>query len=77
MPSTSPWASDCHNFAEGLTIGQSAARGNISLALVLIIGSVCTTPTEGSAIVAPMAADGDRPPIPFLIKLGFIGGGRR
>jgi ZIP family zinc transporter len=64
-----------HNFAEGLTIGQAAARDNINLALVLIIGFGLHNATEGFGIVAPMAADGDRPPVGFLIKLGLIGGG--
>ena len=27
-----------HNFAEGLAIGQSAAAGELSLALLLIVG---------------------------------------
>jgi zinc transporter, ZIP family len=63
-----------HNFAEGLAIGQSAARDDISLALVLVIGFGLHNATEGFGIVAPMAADGERPSVPFLIVLGLIGG---
>ena len=37
-----------HNFGEGLAIGQSAASGEIALALTLIIGSACTTPPRDS-----------------------------
>lgn len=64
-----------HNFAEGLAIGQSAARGNISLAVLLIIGFGLHNATEGFGIVAPMAAEGDRPSVAFLALLGLIGGG--
>jgi ZIP family zinc transporter len=63
-----------HNFAEGLAIGQSAARDNISLALVLIIGFGLHNATEGFGIVAPMAADVQRPSVRFLIGLGLIAG---
>jgi ZIP family zinc transporter len=64
-----------HNFAEGLAIGQSAARGDISLALLLVIGFGLHNATEGFGIVAPMAAEGQRPSIAFLVVLGLIGGG--
>ena len=64
-----------HNFAEGLAIGQSAARGDISLAVLLVIGFGLHNATEGFGIVAPMAAEGERPSIVFLVVLGLIGGG--
>jgi ZIP family zinc transporter len=64
-----------HNFAEGLAIGQSAARGDISLAVLLVVGFGLHNATEGFGIVAPMAADGERPSIAFLFVLGLIGGG--
>jgi zinc transporter, ZIP family len=64
-----------HNFSEGLAIGQSAASGAISLALVLIIGFGLHNATEGFGIVAPMAAEGERPSWGFLALLGLIGGG--
>jgi len=64
-----------HNFAEGLAIGQSAGRGEINLAVLLIIGFGLHNATEGFGIVAPMAAEGDRPSIGFLVALGLIGGG--
>ena len=64
-----------HNFAEGLAIGQSAARDDISLALVLVIGFGLHNATEGFGIVAPLAAEGERASVAFLIVLGLIGGG--
>jgi ZIP family zinc transporter len=64
-----------HNFAEGLVIGQSAAKNEISLALMLIIGFGLHNATEGFGIVAPLAADGIRPSWGFLAVMGLIGGG--
>jgi ZIP family zinc transporter len=64
-----------HNFAEGLAIGNSAAGGEIALALLLIIGFGLHNATEGFGIVAPLAADGDRPSWRYLGLLGLIGGG--
>jgi ZIP family zinc transporter len=64
-----------HNFSEGLAIGQSAARGDVSLALLLIIGFGLHNATEGFGIVAPIAAEGERPTWAFLIAMGVIGGG--
>ena len=46
-----------HNFSEGLAIGQSAAAGEISLALVLIIGFGLHNATEGFGIVGPFAGE--------------------
>jgi zinc transporter ZupT len=42
--------------------------------LIIVIGFGLHNATEGFGIVAPMAADGERPSVPFLIALGFIGG---
>jgi ZIP family zinc transporter len=70
-----------HNFAEGLAIGQSAARNDIALAAVLVIGFALHNATEGFGIVAPLAAERDpdgslyRPSWAFLLALGVIGGG--
>ncbi|WP_371502578.1 ZIP family metal transporter [Kitasatospora sp. NBC_00374] len=64
-----------HNFAEGLAIGNSAAAGEISLALLLVIGFGLHNATEGFGIVAPLAAEGERPSWGFLALLGLIGGG--
>jgi ZIP family zinc transporter len=64
-----------HNFGEGLAIGGSAASGEISLATVLVIGFALHNATEGFGIVAPLAADRDRPSWSFLILMGVIGGG--
>jgi zinc transporter, ZIP family len=64
-----------HNFSEGLAIGQSAAGGELSLAIALIIGFGLHNATEGFGIVAPLTGDKDRPSWGFLAALGLIGGG--
>ncbi|MDJ0343925.1 ZIP family metal transporter [Streptomyces sp. H10-C2] len=64
-----------HNFAEGLAIGNSAAQGEISLAVLLVIGFGLHNATEGFGIVAPLAAEGERPSWATLLWLGLIGGG--
>jgi ZIP family zinc transporter len=70
-----------HNFAEGLAIGQSAASGELALALMLVIGFGLHNATEGFGIVAPLAGDIDRqgnirrPSWGFLLAMGAIGGG--
>jgi ZIP family zinc transporter len=53
-----------HNFSEGLAIGQSAASGELSLAIVLVIG-----------ICAPLSGDAELPSWSFLALMGLIGGG--
>src|SRR5919108_100222 len=47
-----------HNFAEGLAIGNSAARGEVALAVLLVIGFGLHNGTEGLGIVAPLAGAG-------------------
>lgn len=64
-----------HNFAEGLAIGNSAAKGEISLAVLLIVGFGLHNATEGFGIIAPLAAEGERPSWSSLLWLGLIGGG--
>jgi len=67
-----------HNFAEGLAIGQSAARGELALAALLVIGFGLHNATEGFGIVAPLAGSETEAPRPgwgFLLALGLIGGG--
>ena len=64
-----------HNFSEGLAIGQSAAKNEISLALMLIIGFGLHNATEGFGIVGPMTADAETPTWGFLAVMGLIGGG--
>src|SRR4249920_120520 len=64
-----------HNFSEGLAIGQSAAAGEVSLALALIIGFGLHNATEGFGIVGPFATSDDRPSWGFLLLVGLIGGG--
>jgi ZIP family zinc transporter len=63
-----------HNFSEGLAIGQSAASGELSLAIALIIGFGLHNATEGFGIVAPLTGDKETPSWPFLLALGVIGG---
>jgi ZIP family zinc transporter len=63
-----------HNFSEGLAIGQSAARNELSLAIVLIIGFGLHNATEGFGIVAPLAGDAEPPSWRFLGLMGLIGG---
>jgi hypothetical protein len=69
-------ASAAH-FGEGLAIGQSAAAGEIALALTLIIGFGLHTATEGFGIVGPTAGETPRPGWGFLILLVLIGGRHR
>ena len=70
-----------HNFAEGLAIGQSAARNDIALATVLVVGFALHNATEGFGIVAPLTGDVDaaglarRPSWAFLGAMALIGGG--
>lgn len=69
-----------HNFAEGLAIGQSAARSELALATLLVIGFGLHNATEGFGIVAPLSAGSDpdvdtRPGWGFLLGMGLIGGG--
>jgi ZIP family zinc transporter len=64
-----------HNFGEGLAIGSSAARGEISVATVLVIGFALHNATEGFGIVAPLAAEQEQPSWAFLLLMGLIGGG--
>jgi len=64
-----------HNFAEGLAIGQSAAKGELQLATVLIVGFALHNATEGFGICGPLAAEGRRPTWAFLLVMGLIGGG--
>jgi ZIP family zinc transporter len=64
-----------HNFAEGLAIGQSAAAGDVALAVTLIVGFSLHNATEGFGIVGPMGAEAERPSWGFLGLLGLIGGG--
>ena len=64
-----------HNFGEGLAIGGSAARGEITLATLLVIGFGLHNATEGFGIVAPLTMEAERPSWLFLLAMGAIGGG--
>jgi ZIP family zinc transporter len=63
-----------HNFSEGLAIGQSAATGAATFALLLVIGFALHNTTEGFAISAPLGGV-DRPSWRFLTGAGLVGGG--
>jgi ZIP family zinc transporter len=70
-----------HNFAEGLAIGQSAAKSEVALATLLVIGFGLHNATEGFGITAPLAGETDThgervmPSWGLLVMLGIIGGG--
>ena len=64
-----------HNLAEGLSIGQSYAAGEVGLALLLIMGFATHNATEGFGIASPMTGLLKKPTIRFIILLGLIGGG--
>ncbi len=64
-----------HNFAEGLAIGQSGARGEIGFAVMLVIGFGLHNATEGFGIVGPLTAASERATWGFLGLVGLIGGG--
>ena len=63
-----------HNLSEGLAIGQSAATGATSLAVLLVVGFAAHNATEGFGIAAPLTT-GERPTWGFLAAMGIIGGG--
>jgi ZIP family zinc transporter len=63
-----------HNFSEGLAIGQSAATGATTFALLLVVGFALHNATEGFAISAPLSGD-ERPSWSFLVIAGLVGGG--
>jgi len=64
-----------HNFSEGLAIGQSAHRGDTTLALLLVIGFALHNATEGFGIVGPLAGADVRASWRWLGLAGLIGGG--
>ncbi len=69
---TIAFAIGLHNFAEGLAIGVSASVGDISLALVLIVGFALHNATEGFGIVGPLG--NVQPSWRWLGLVGLIGG---
>jgi zinc transporter, ZIP family len=64
-----------HNFSEGLAIGQSAHRGDTTLALLLVIGFALHNATEGFGIVGPLAGADARASWRWLGIAGLVGGG--
>lgn len=63
-----------HNFGEGLALGSNVAQGKMALATVLVAGFAFHNATEGFGIIAPLAADVERPSWAFLLLVGAIGG---
>ena len=64
-----------HNFSEGLAIGQSAHKGDTTLALLLVIGFALHNATEGFGIVGPLAGADALPTWGWLGIAGLVGGG--
>jgi ZIP family zinc transporter len=64
-----------HNFSEGLAIGQSAAKGETTLALLLVIGFALHNATEGFGIVGPLAGADVVAPWKWIGLAGLVGGG--
>jgi zinc transporter, ZIP family len=64
-----------HNFSEGLAIGQSAHRGDTTLALLLVIGFALHNATEGFGIVGPLAGADARASWGWIGIAGLVGGG--
>ncbi|MGA7269973.1 MAG: zinc permease [Acidimicrobiia bacterium] len=64
-----------HNFAEGLAIGQAAQAGEISLAVLLVVGFALHNATEGFGIVGPLAGSGVQASWRWILLAGLIGGG--
>src|SRR3989454_9014590 len=64
-----------HNFSEGLAIGQAAQGGEVSLALLLVIGFALHNATEGFGIVGPLAGRGVQASWSYLATAGLIAGG--
>jgi ZIP family zinc transporter len=64
-----------HSFSEGLAIGQAATGGELTLAVLLIVGFALHNTTEGFGIVGPLAAAEVRASWRWLGLAGLIGGG--
>ncbi|MDQ4049047.1 MAG: ZIP family metal transporter, partial [Actinomycetota bacterium] len=64
------------NLGEGLAIGSSYAIGSLALGAALIVGFALHNTTEGLAIVAPVARDGQRREgsLRRLVGLGVLAG---
>jgi ZIP family zinc transporter len=64
-----------HNFSEGLAIGQSAAKGETKLALLLVVGFALHNATEGFGIVGPLAGADAVASWRWIGLAGLVGGG--
>lgn len=62
-----------HNFSEGLAIGSSAQKGDLTLAFTLVVGFGLHNVTEAFGIAGPLA--GKRPSWALLGVVGIIAGG--
>src|SRR2546428_5470244 len=63
-----------HNLSEGLAIGQSAAGGQVRLALVLVLGVALDEADGGFGIVRPVGGGTHIPRVRFLGALGILAG---
>jgi zinc transporter, ZIP family len=61
-----------HNLDKRPAIGGAMVIGEFGLSTFLIVGFTLHNPTEGLAIVAPMAKE--KPKIAYLLALGIIAG---
>lgn len=64
-----------HSLGEGIAIGSALFTGEVSLAILLIIGFILDNVTEGPTIVAAVSRDARTPPIYHFLLLGVIAGG--
>ena len=67
--------SGLHNFAEGLSIGQSAARNDVKLAVLLVVGFALHNATEAFGIAGPLTGEATVPTWRWLGLMGLIAGG--
>ena len=64
-----------HNFAEGLSIGQSAAKNDVKLAVLLVVGFALHNATEAFGIAGPLTGEPQVPTWRWLGLMGLIAGG--
>ena len=64
-----------HSLGEGIAIGSALFSGEVSLAILLIIGFVLDNVTEGPTVVAAVSRDAQTPPLYHFMVLGLIAGG--
>lgn len=64
-----------HSIGEGIAIGSAFVLEEIALMTLLVIGFIAHNVTEGPVIVAAVANDAARPPLPHFAAMGVIAGG--